>query len=504
MTFLDALIVNVALPDIQRSFATGEAGIQWVGASYTLGMGVFLMSAGTLADRHGRRRWYWMGTSLFTLGSVACGLAPSITSLSTARGVQGVGAAIVSVTSLALLSAAFPSAKGKARAIGIWTAIASIGTTVGPTLGGLLVSQWGWHSVFFVNVPIGLLIVLTLVFVEESRNKRAARLDFPGQLLFIASVGTFVCSIIEGPRVGWSSPQIIVLLSAAATFCALFLWHERRTSDPMMDLTLFRDTSYTLAAATIFTVYFAVFGMLLLITQFLQNVRGYGPGTTGLMILPFSTAVGIVSPAIGRLVGSIGARLPVLAGLSMLMLGLIVLIFSEHRGPALILVGLGMCGIGIALCLTPITTIAMTAVPAERAGMASGIMSAQRVIGSTVGLAVLGSILTAWLSATLEPHLEAAVPDPLTRHVIAGTITDSANPRMYVGGTVPGLQCSHCDLAAITAIAEENFAEGIRAAFLVATATLAVVFLVGWRWFPHDADAAGNDAKCEAPHTADF
>lgn len=158
MIFLDALIVNVALPDIQRSFAVGEDGLQWVVASYSLGMAVFIMSAATLADLYGRRRWYLIGVSLFTLGSIACGLAPSIAVLTTARGAQGLGAAAVSVTSLALVSAAFPEAKEKARAIGIWTAIASIGTTTGPTLGGLLVDQWGWRSIFYVNLPMGALV----------------------------------------------------------------------------------------------------------------------------------------------------------------------------------------------------------------------------------------------------------------------------------------------------------------------------------------------------------
>lgn len=225
-------------------------------------------------------------------------------------------------------------------------------------------------------------------------------------------------------------------------------------------------------------------------------MRGYTPSVTGLMILPFSAAVAIVSPLVGHLVGRIGARVPILAGLCMLMLGLLMLIFSEHRSSALVLVGLGLCGSGVALCLTPITTVAMTAVPAERAGMASGIMSAQRAIGSTIGFAVLGSVLAAWLSATLEPHLERAVPDPVQRHVLAEIIIDSANPRAHVGGIVPRRHIEHRDPVAI---AEEDFIEGIRVALLVATATLAVVFLAGWRWFPRDVHTAGSDLSERLP-----
>lgn len=492
MIFLDALIVNVALPDIQRNFGVGEDGLQWVVAAYSLGMAVFIMSAATLADLYGRRRWYLAGVSVFTLGSIACGLAPSLAVLAISRGVQGMGAATVSVTSLALVSAAFPEPKQKAQAIGIWTAIASVGTTMGPTLGGLLVDQWGWRSIFYVNVPMGaVVLLLTLGSVKESRNERARSFDMLGQMLFIVAVGAFVYAIIEGPEVGWTSVRIIALFVTAAIGCALFLWLERRSSDPMMDLSLFRDTSYALSIGTICTVFFAVYGMLLLTTQFLQNVRGYTPSVTGLMILPFSAAVAIVSPLVGPLVGRVGARLLVLLGLWMLMLGLLTLIVSEHRSASLVLVGLGFCGTGVALCLTPITTVAMTAVPPERAGMASGIMSAQRAIGSTIGFAVLGSVLAAWLTATLEPHLEGVVPDPVERRAIAAVIIDNANPRAHVSGIVPRQHIPHPDPARV---AEEDFIDGIRVAFLIATAALGCVFVAGWRWFPRGARAAANAA----------
>nr|VTO99156.1 Multidrug resistance protein stp [Mycobacterium riyadhense] len=481
MILLDALIVNVALPDIQRSFGVGEDGLQWVVAAYSLGMAVFMMSAAALADRYGRRRWYLVGVSLFTVGSIACGLAPCIGVLAIARGVQGLGAATVSVTSLALVSAAFPEPKKKAQAIGIWTAIGSVGMAAGPSLGGLLVDRWGWRSIFYVNVPLGaVVLLLTLGFVVESRNERSGRFDLAGQVLFIVTVGAFVYAIIEGPEVGWTSPRIIALLVTAVAGGAAFVWLERRSPDPMMDLSLFRDSAYALSIGTICTVFFAVYGMLLLTTQFLQNVRGYTPSVTGLMIVPFSAGVVIVSPLVGPLVGRVGARLLVLLGLCLLMLGLLTLIVSEQRSSGLVLVGLALCGAGIGLCLTPITTVAMNAVPPERAGMASGIMSAQRAIGSTIGFAVLGSVLAAWLTATLEPHLEPAVPDPVARHAIAEVIIDNVNPRAHVSGIVPRQQLHH-DPAQI---AEEDFIDGIRVAFLIATVSLGCVFLAGWRWFP--------------------
>jgi MFS family permease len=201
MIYLDALIVNVALPSIQTDFRVGESGLQWVVTAYSLGMAVAIMSAGTLADLLGRRRVYLFGIALFTASSIACGLAGSIDVLNGARAIQGVAAATVNVTSLALVSATFPDPKLKAWAIGIWTAIASTALAIGPTLGGFLVQRSGWRIIFLVNVPVGLaVLVLTRLFVQESRDTRPRTFDAAGQLLFVAAVGAFAFAVIEGPH----------------------------------------------------------------------------------------------------------------------------------------------------------------------------------------------------------------------------------------------------------------------------------------------------------------
>ncbi len=507
MIFLDALIVNVGLPAIQADFKVGEAGLQWVVAAYSLGMAVFIMTAATLADLHGRRRLYVAGISVFTLASIACGLAPSLEVLNFARGVQGVAAATANVTSLALVSAAFPDPKQKASAIGLWTAIASVGTAVGPTLGGFLVEHWGWRSIFLVNVPVGVLVVfLSLRYVVESRDERPRQLDLAGQALFMVTVGALAYAVIQGPKAGWTSPLILGLFALAAIGCATFVRFEQRSADPMMDISLFREPAYALAIGTICAVFFSIYGMLLLTTQFLQNVRGYTPEQTGLMILPFSAAVTIVSPLVGRLVGRFGARPPILVGLALLIAGLAGLIAGGHGNPVVVLVGLGLCGIGGALCLTPITTIAMTSVPPQRAGMASGIMSAQRAIGSTVGFAVLGSVLAAWLSATLVDDLATALPDAAERRAVGAAIVASANPRAHVAEMGPRHPIAHANPAtqtAIVAVAEHDFVQGIRVALSVAIALLLVVLLVGWRWFPRGGAMLG-DAEREAAKLADL
>src|SRR5437016_304135 len=420
MIFLDALIVNVALPVIQADFQVGESGLQWVVTTYSIGMAVAIMSAATLADLHGRRKLYVGGIALFTASSIACGLAPTLDVLNIARMIQGIAAATVNVSSLALVSSAFPEPKQKARAIGIWTAIASTATAVGPTLGGLLVQASGWRSIFLVNVPVGIIaVILTLRFVAESRDPRERRFDLPGQLLFALAVGAFAYAVIDGPKVGWTSLRIIALFAVAVAALVAFIGFERASRDPMMDLKLFGDHTYSLAIVTIFSVLFSIYGMLLVTTQYMQNVRGYSPTDTGLLLLPFSVTMTIVSLKAGRLVGKVGTRLPILFGLSSLIAGLAIMIVAMPVSMVAVVVGFVFAALGGALCLTPITSLAMTAVPPERAGMASGIMSAQRAIGSTVGFAVLGSILAAWLATTLDRDLAAALPDKAQRRDVA-------------------------------------------------------------------------------------
>ncbi len=510
MIFLDALIVNVALPAIQSDFKVGESGLQWVVTAYSLGMTIAIMSAGTLADIYGRRKLYFAGIALFSAASAACGMASSLEALNLARAVQGVAAATVNVTSLVLVSAAFPDPKLKSWAIGIWTAIASTAIAIGPTLGGFMVQRTGWRSIFMVNVPVGLVVLaLTWRFVAESRDGRRHTFDISGQLLFMTAVGAFAFAVIEGPRAGWLSGQILTLFVVAGAALATFIFCERRSADPMMDLKLFRDRTYSLAIITIFAALFATFGMLLVITQYLQNVRGFSPTDAGLLLLPYSASMTIVSLRAGRLVGVVGSRRLILLGLASQIVGFAVLIAGVQGSTVVVSAGLVFVGVGAALCLTPVTSLAMTAVPAERAGMASGIMSAQRALGSTVGFAVLGSILAAALTATLSAHLAGALPDPTERKEVAATIIGNANPRAYTGEIGPGRPIQHLDAAtqkAILAAADTDFVEGIRFSLATAMVFLALVLAAGFAWFPRGkgaiADAEREEQALESEETA--
>lgn len=502
MIFLDALIVNVGLPAIQADFGVGEAGLQWVVAAYSLGMAVFIMTAATLADLHGRRKVYVIGVVVFTLASIACGFAPSLDVLNLSRGIQGAAAATVNVTSLALVSAAFPDPKQKARAIGIWAAIAGVSNAIGPTLGGFLVEAVGWRAIFWVNGPVGVLVIaLTLMHVAESRDGRARTLDLPGQALFMIGVGAFAYGVIEGPHTGWSSTPILACFAVAAAALVAFIVVERRAADPMMDLTLFRDSEYSVAIATVCIVLFTLYGMLLMTTQYLQNVRGFTPVQTGLLLLPFSVAMLVGSPLAGRLVGRFGTVPPVRSGLGVMMGGLVALMLAMGGHPTFVALALAVTGFGFALCLTPITTLAMTSVEARRAGMASGIMSAQRAIGSTLGFAVMGSILSAWLVGTLDQALVPVIASPAERAAVARTIIADATPRAHVAEIAPARPVRHPDAsiaAAIRGAAEHDFIGGIRVALTLAIVLLAFVFVLGIYAFPRGPDAALARAQREA------
>jgi EmrB/QacA subfamily drug resistance transporter len=488
MIFLDATIVNVALPDIQTEFDVGEQGLQWVVAAYSLTMGMFIMSVATLADLKGRRKTFVVGIVIFAAASAACGAAPSILVLNIARGVQGVGAATVNVASLALVSAAFPDPKAKAKAIGIWTGIAAVGLAIGPTLGGVMTETIGWRSIFYVNVLMGAVaIVLVLRFVAESSDPVDRELDPVGQLLFIVGIGALTYALIEGPHTGWGSPVILGLFGLSAAIAIAFVWTELRARDPMMDVRVFRDRVYSTALITIFAVLFGIYGSMLIVTQYFQNVQDYSPIAAGLLMLANTIPTVVFAPMSGPLAVRYGARRPALIGVTAILVGLVLVALGA--GTSIVVVLVGLVGVGTAggLAVAPSTSIAMTTIPPERSGMASGIMSAQRAIGSTAGFAIMGSVLAVVVAATLPAKLETVVPDPQQRSVVVDQIVDDANPRAVVALIAPGQPLAEDSLTQedeIIDAADDAFVAGIRAALLVGALLLALTLVAGLRVFP--------------------
>ena len=486
MIFLDATIVNVALPDIQEDFDAGEQGLQWVVAAYSLTMGMFIMSAATLADQRGRRRVYIAGMALFAGASALCGLAPTLLVLNIGRALQGVGAATVNVASLALVSAAFLDPKAKAKAIGIWTGIASVGLAIGPTVGGFLTETLGWRSIFFVNVGIAAVgILLVRAFVEESHDPTPRGLDLPGQVLFIVAVGALTYALIEGPHSGWLSPVILGLLIGSAVLVVAFVVAELRARDPMMDVRVFRDRVYTVAILTLFAALFAIYGLLLIITQYFQNVEDYSPELAGCLMLAFTVPTIILAPISGGLAGRSGGRRPTLAGMTLLVLGLGVVAAGIGGSLPVVLVGLLLCGCAGGLVVAPTTNVAMASIPPERSGMASGIMSAQRALGSTAGFAIMGSVLAAVVATTLPAKFAPYLSEPALSEAV-DVVVEDANPRAVVSLMGPGepLPDSITEQDELVEAADDSFVEGIRAAIAVGGGLVLVVLVAGFVVFP--------------------
>ncbi|MDH4112537.1 MAG: MFS transporter [Actinomycetota bacterium] len=496
MIFLDAAIVNVAIPDIQREFGGGESALQWVVAGYSLTFAMFIMSAGKVGDQRGRRLAYISGIIVFCLASLACGLAPNLPALSVARAVQGVGAALVNVASLALVSAAYPDPNEKARAIGIWTAIAAVGLTLGPVLGGVLTEALGWRSIFLINPLIGLVpLVLTILFVAESRDPTDRGFDVPGQAIFLLGIGGLTFALIQGGHLGWTSPATVAILVASFALLGAFAWFELRTPQPMMDVRVFGNHVYSVALYAVFAVLFCVYGTLFLITQYFQNVRAYSPERTGIMILAMSVPTVILAPLSGRLVATKGGRRPTLWGMSFAVVAMGILAASNGSHLPVTLAGLLAIGIAGGLSVAAATSVAMGSIPPERAGMASGILSTQRGLGSTAGFAIMGSVLVGVVSTVLPGRLEPSVSERGERARIVDQVVDGANPQAVTSiiGPSDPIRANVTEQRDVLQEADDAFIAGIRAAMLVGLVVSLSALVLVWVTFPRGGAAARDD-----------
>jgi EmrB/QacA subfamily drug resistance transporter len=478
---LDLLTVNVALPDVQSAFDVGESGLQWVVTSYTIGMAVFIMPSGTLADRFGRRRLFLLAIVVFTAASVGAGLAPSLAVLTIARTIQGVAAATITVASIAILSAAFDDGRQRTRAFALWTAISAVAAAMGPLAGGFLTNTVSWRSVFFVNVIFAVVVVVVTVgFVGESSDPTDRSVDVPGQVLFFLGIGALSYAVIEGQDAGWTSPVIVTAFLVGGAAMIGFVVRELRVPQPMMDLSLFAHRTYAVSIVAMFFAFFCVYGSLLLVTQFFQNVRDYSPMQAGLLTLPFALAVLVASVGVGQLASDSAPRPLIVVSQTVLIVGLVLFAVGMTVGVAIVLVGIACTGAAAGIMLPKVTAVAMTEVPPERAGMASGILSSQRAIGSTFGFAILGTVLAIYLGATLDDRLESELPDAAVRAEVSDRMIAEATPRAYPAELSPGFiaEVSGDERPqAVLVAAEDDFIRGLQVSTGVA-ATLAVVVLV--------------------------
>ncbi|MET8944113.1 MFS transporter [Streptomyces sp. NPDC004542] len=390
---LDVTALNVALPSMQRDLHATTSGLQWTIDAYTLVLASLLMLAGSTADRIGRKKVFVTGLTVFAAGSLLCSLAPSLEALVVFRMIQAVGGSMLNPVAMSIITNTFTDPRERARAIGVWGAVVGISMAAGPLVGGLLVESVGWRSIFWVNLPVGLVaVLLTLRFVAESRAPKARRPDPVGQLLVIALFGSLTYAIIEAPDSGTGT----VLPFALIAFGALLglLWYEPRRAEPLIDLRFFRSAPFSGATVIAISAFATLGGFLFLSTLYLQNVRGLDALHAGLWMLPLAAPTFLCAPLSGRLVGSRGPRLPLLiAGTAMTASGVLFAAFEAETSDATLVLGYVLFGIGFGFVNAPITNTAVSGMPRAQAGVAAAVASTSRQLGQTLGVAVIGAVL---------------------------------------------------------------------------------------------------------------
>ncbi len=450
MVMLDNTVVNVALPTIGRELDVGISELEWVVNAYTLTFAVLMLVGGKLADLFGRRRFFMAGLALFTLSSLACGLAPSASFLIGARAIQGVGAALLSPATLSIITATFPREE-RGTAIGIWAGVSAVGLAVGPLIGGLLTEHAGWGWVFFINVPVGMLaLAVAPILVRESKDDTLRRrLDLPGVGVSGAALFALTYALIEANSRGWGSPLIVGLLVFSVAGLAAFVLIERRTRVPMLDLSLFRSLRFSGGNVVVLLIGFALFGTVVYLSLYMQTILGYSPIRTGTIQLPYTGLIVVVAPLAGKVTDLVGPRVPVTAGALLMSLSLYLFsrlgVDSSFRD---ILPGLLAGGMGTGLAMGPSSAAVLSAVPVRQAGIGSGVLQTFRQTGGVLGVAVLGAILTASLAtvpfdprypaqfvAGLHNALLAATGFALAGAVIAA-VTVSSRPATATAGAI--------------------------------------------------------------------
>jgi EmrB/QacA subfamily drug resistance transporter len=393
MLLLDITVVNVALPDIQRSLHSSFSDLQWVVNAYALTLAAFLLTSGALADLIGRKRVFLAGLFVFTGASAVCGFSTSPLMLNLARAVQGTGGAMMFSTSLALLAQAFHG-KERGTAFGVFGAVTGAAVAVGPVLGGVITSGIGWKWIFFVNVPIGAVAVfVTLTQVADSRDPDATGVDWAGLITFSGSLFLLVYALVQGNEKGWGSTEIVALLAVSAALLAAFLLCEHLQSRPMLDLSLFRRPAFAGASLVAFTLSGSFFAMFLYLTLYIQDVLNYSPIEAGLRFLPTTLLSFAVAPVAGKLSVRVPVRLLLGSGLALVGLGLIAMTTIDASSHWTVLVpGFILAGAGVGLVNPPLASTAIGVVPPERSGMASGINSTFRQVGIATGIAGLGAV----------------------------------------------------------------------------------------------------------------
>ncbi|HXW80533.1 MAG TPA: MFS transporter [Acidimicrobiales bacterium] len=484
MPMLDSLVVNVALPTIQRRLGAGVSELQWIIDAYTLTFATFMLTGGTLADKFGRKRFFIGGLVIFSLGSLLCGLATSMDELIAFRAVQGIGGSLLLPGSLAIISATFHG-RERGAAIGIWSAMSGIAVAVGPLVGGYLVQNVNWQSIFFINVPIGAVaVVLTYLVVRDSRDTSGLRrLDPPGAVLGTLGLFFLVYATIEGNSRGWTDGLILGSYALAAIFLVGFVWTEMHRESPMLPLSLFRNPTFSASIGTAIAVFFALFGMTFFISLYLQNVVGYDPVATGIRMVPFTIMLLLIAPVAGRLSDRYGSRWFMAGGTALLAGGLALSLRMEVGSSymTVILPAMLLMGAGMALTMAPLSSAVMGSVEPRRAGVASATQTTSQQIGGVFGIALLGAIVTAAFNNYFRSHLLGLGLSSSTVNEVVSKVGAGAAAGAVPRGGVPGVP-AHVGQAVVSAVYEsfvQAFHDGLYVSigFALLASVLAATFV---------------------------
>jgi EmrB/QacA subfamily drug resistance transporter len=421
MIMLDNTVVNVALPSIQRSLHASTSSLEWTVNAYTLSFAVLLVTGGRLGDLFGRRKIFLAGVVIFASASAAIGFSPSDTWLVAWRAVQGTGAALMMPATLSIITNAFPPEE-RGKAIGTWAGVSAMALAIGPVVGGFLVESVSWQSIFFLNVPVAVgAVVIALFAVRESRDETVERsIDVPGVLTLTLGLAALVLALVEGNEWGWGSTLELSMFAVALVGLTAFAFVERRRSAPMVDFGFFRSRTFLGANIVAFIVSFAMLAMFFFLALYMQNIRGYSPLQAGVRFLPSTVMIIIIAPLAGRLADRVGSRPLITFGL-LCVSG--ALFWQSHltvsSGYGSLLPGFMLMGLGMGFVMSPMSLAAMNAVDRTKAGVASGILSMNRMVGGTFGVAILGA-LVATLGRSKIDQLLPQLPDSARSRIAGG------------------------------------------------------------------------------------
>ena len=488
---LDQTVLNIALPTLVRELHPSSSGLQWIADSYTLTTAVLLLFGGALGDRFGRRRLFLIGVAIFGGGSLACALVHSTGPLIGARAVMGLGAAFLMPATLSLVVTTFPG-HNRARAIGIWAGVGGIGAAAGPIIGGWLLQHFWWGSVFLINVPVAVLALLGGFFaVSESRAIHPPKLDPVGVVLSSLGLTALTYALIVTSTDGWGSRTVVVSFVVAVVLLLSFLWWDRRRADPLLDLALFKNRTFSSALAAVTAAFFAMFGVSYLLSQYIQFVQGADPFGVGIRFLPLAIGSLVSSNAAARLTDRFGLRTIMLTGMVLIAGGLVtVATLTVDSGFLTIAIAFGLIGSGMGLAVAPASTAIVGTLSPDKVGAGSGLRSMVQLLGGSFGVAIIGSLATTAFRANMHASFAGALHSlPAAARQAAGNQIGDA---VGVAGTLP-----HGLAQATKEAANQAFVSGLRLAALVGVAVMVVSTVVAAIYVPARV-AAIDDEEARA------